>query len=457
MTQGRVIFVDDEEHLRLAARQTLELADLEVDCFADAEQTLDVLSRNLAGVLFTDIRMPGIDGLELMQRVLAIDPEFPVVLVTGHGDVQLAVECMRQGAYDFIEKPFASNHLIDVAKRAIEKRRLTLENRQLRSAVAGRDRLEARLMGRAEVMVDLRRQIRAVAQTDADVLIVGDTGTGKEVAARALHAISSRNERPFVAINCGALPADLIESELFGHEVGAFPGAVRARYGKFEHAQGGTVFLDEIESMPVALQVKLLGAIQDRSVTRLGSNEPVALDVRFIAASKTDLATAVEAGAFRADLFYRINVVTLRIPPLDLRREDIPRLFVHLVNEASARYRRDAPPMPSAILAAVAHRAWPGNVRELRNAADRFALGLGLAEGAGDEPDHSNGTLADRVAAFERAAIAAELAANIGRLKETYQALGLSRKSLYEKMQKYNLKRDDFGEDPGNSGSLPSE
>lgn len=444
MSNGKVIFVDDEEHLRLAAKQALELADLQVSCFANGDQVMDLLSRNFTGVLITDVRMPGKDGMDLLKAALEIDAQLPVVLVTGHGDVQLAVEAMRLGAYDFIEKPFASNHLIDVARRAIDKRRLTLENRQLRSAVAGRDRLEARLIGRAEVMVELRRQIRAIAQTDTDILIIGKTGTGKEVAARALHAISPRAEKPFVAINCGALPEGLIESELFGHEAGAFPGATRSRYGKFEHAQGGTVFLDEIESMSMELQVKLLRVIQDRTISRLGSNEIIDLDVRFLAASKADLEKEAEEERFRRDLLYRLNVITLRMPTLEQRTEDIPRLFTHLVNQACARYRREMPDIPSSVLASLANRNWPGNVRELRNAADRFALELGLVDGTGAEPT-AKGSLSERMADYEKNLIAAELSVNNGRLKETYEKLGLSRKSLYEKMQKHGLNRESFG------------
>lgn len=450
MKDGKVVFVDDEDHLRLAAKQALDLADFDVECFPNADQVTDLISRNYTGVLVTDIRMPGMDGMELMQRVLEIDPELPVVLVTGHGDVQLAVEAMRLGAYDFIEKPFSSNHLVDVVGRAIDKRRLTLENRALRSAVAGRDRLEARLVGRAGIVVELRRQIRAVAETDADILIIGETGTGKEVAARALHAISGRRERPFIALNCAALPAHMIESELFGHEAGAFPGATRARYGKLEHGRGGTVFFDEIESMPPELQVKLLRVIQERSITRLGSNEPIELDVRFVAASKADLESEAGQGRFRSDLLYRLNVITLRMPTLEQRKEDIPRLFIHLVSEACARYRRDMPDIRPNVLASLTSRAWPGNVRELRNAADRFALGLGLND-TDAEPPAENMPLAQRVSDFERGAIAAELTANAGRLKDTYEALGLSRKSLYEKMQKYGLHREDF-----EAGSGPS-
>jgi two-component system C4-dicarboxylate transport response regulator DctD len=447
MTGETILFVDDEEHLRLAAEQALQLADLPVTCLAQAEKALARISRNFPGILVTDIRMPGMDGIELMRRALEIDSEFPVILVTGHGDVELAVQCMREGAYDFLEKPYAPSRLVETVRRALDKRRLTLENRALRSQVGGRDAIEARLTGRSAAMVDLRHQIRAIAATEADVLIVGATGTGKEVAARALHRASARGDWPFVHINCAALPEALIESELFGHEAGAFPGATRARYGKFEHARGGTVFLDEIESMPQPMQAKLLHAIQNRAITRLGSNDPVELDVRFVAASKTDLEAEAAAGRFRSDLLYRLNVVTLRVPDLTERREDIPRLFVQLVNEAAARYKRPAPDVPGAVLNAVSARTWPGNVRELRNAADRFALGLDLAIGdgaVGATPVEGRANLSDKVADFERALIAASLTAHGGSLKETYEALGLSRKALYEKMQKYGLDRAAF-------------
>lgn len=443
MSPPQVLFVDDEEHLRLASKQALDLAGFEVECFSSADRIRDFCSRNFAGVVVSDIRMPGQDGISLMNELLEIDPELPVILITGHGDVQLAVEAMRAGAYDFIEKPFASAHLTDTVGRALEKRRMTLEIRKLRSAVGGRDLIEARLIGRSAPMVEIRRQIRAVAVTDADVLITGDTGTGKEVAARALHAASSRRDKPFVAINCGALPADLIESELFGHEAGAFPGAIRARFGKFEHARGGTVFLDEIESMPLELQVKLLRAVQERTITRLGANEPIDLDVRFVAASKLDLEHVADDKSFRRDLLYRLNVVTLRMPTLAARKEDIPRLFIQLANEAAARYQRDPVDVPPGILAAMTNREWPGNVRELRNAAERYVLGLD-AQGSGGEAGAPKASLAVQVGEFERGVIAAELAANGGSLKLTYESLGLSRKTLYEKLQKHGLKREDF-------------
>ncbi len=445
MTPETILFVDDEDHLRLAAQQTLQLADLDIACFAEAEAALARVARDFPGVLVTDIRMPGMDGLALMARALEIDPEFPVILVTGHGDVELAVQSMRDGAYDFIEKPHEPSRLVTAVQRALDKRRLTLENRALRRQVGARDIIESRLLGRSEVMIRLREQLRAIAETEADVLIQGATGTGKEVAARAIHRASPRSGKPFVQINCAALPADLVESELFGHEAGAFPGATRARFGRFEHARGGTVFLDEIESMSQSAQAKLLHAIQNRTVTRLGSNEPIALDVRFIAASKEDLEQAAAKGTFRPDLLYRLNVVTLRLPPLDERREDIPRLFTQLAAEAAARYKRPFPDVPPTVLRAVAARRWPGNVRELRNAADRFVLGLDLDLGPMTQADEG-ATLAEQMAEHEKSLIAAALTAHGGSLKDTYEALGLSRKALYEKMQKHALSRDDFAE-----------
>ncbi|HEY9550582.1 MAG TPA: sigma-54 dependent transcriptional regulator, partial [Kiloniellaceae bacterium] len=339
MPGPRVLFVDDEAPLRHAVQQGLELCGHEVTCFATARLAEAQLSRNLYGVLVSDIKMPDMDGFALLRRALEIDPALPVVLVTGHGDVPLAVEAMRAGAYDFIEKPFDTLHLASVVERALEKRRLVLEVRKLRQELETGSGLDARLVGRSAAMERLRGQVLALADTDVDVLLVGETGSGKEVVARALHDFGSRAEGPFVAINCGAVPAEIIESELFGHVAGAFTGAQKPRTGKLEFADGGTVLLDEIESMPPALQVKLLRAIETRSIERLGSNVTVPLDIRFLAASKADLQAACRAGRFREDLFYRLNVVSLAIPPLRERREDVPLLFNHLAREARGRYR----------------------------------------------------------------------------------------------------------------------
>ncbi|MGP9804170.1 sigma-54-dependent transcriptional regulator [Paracoccus sp. NSM] len=442
MSRGRILLVDDEEDMRLSTAQALDLDGFEIEALPDAQSALDRVGFGFDGIVITDIRMPGMDGLTLMNRIREIDAEIPVILLTGHGDIQLAVRAMREGAHDFIEKPFDTGQLSKIVDRALEYRRVVLENRVLRAAAGQADDLELRLVGRSNVMVDLRRRLRTIGPTEADVLIVGQTGTGKEVVARALHDLSPRARKPFIAIDCAALPAALIESELFGHEAGAFPGALRARYGKFEHARGGTILLDEIGSMPWDMQGKLLRVVQDRVISPLGANEDRALDVRFIATSRSPLEHEVAAGRFRADLLYRLNVVTLNVPPLSARREDVQLLFIKLVQEAAARHRRPPVSVPPQLLAEIAERDWPGNVRELRNAADRHALGIALQPAEKGSPEQMR--LAHRVAAFERDLIVATLAAHGGRLKPVYETLGLSRKSLYEKMQKYRIDKTHY-------------
>ena len=447
MSEQRVFLVDDEEELRRSTAQALELYGLPVVTFSNADHVFELLGYSFDGVVVTDIRMPGTDGMTLLHRIRDLDSEIPVILVTGHGDVQLAVKAMREGAYDFLEKPFTPQHLAGVIRRAMDRRGLVLENRRLRAVAGKRDDLEARLPGRTQVMVDLRYRIRAIGATDADTLIIGDTGAGKEVVARALHDISPRANRPFIAINCAALPENLIESELFGHEAGAFPGAIRARYGKFEHGRGGTILLDEIGSLPFDLQAKFLRVLQERVITRLGSNEVVPLDVRFIATSKVDLEAEVATGRFRADLFYRLNVATIHVPSLEQRRADIPLLFLQLVREASARYGREDVEVSPDVISAIAQREWPGNVRELRNAADRFVLGLDAGPGDASALREDSERLADKVAAFERSIIAGAIAAHGGALRPVYEMLGISRKTLYEKMQKYGLDKKLLGPD----------
>ncbi len=439
MNSGVVLLVDDEEDLRLSTSQALELYGLQVKAFSSAEEVLARTGFGFDGIVVSDIRMPGMDGMTLLQRIRELDHEIPVILVTGHGDVQLAVKAMREGAYDFIEKPFTTQALAGVARHALDRRALVLENRRLRAVAGKRDDVETRLPGRTPVMVDLRYRLRAIGASDADALIIGETGAGKEVVARSLHDISARAKGPFIAINCAALPETLIESELFGHEAGAFPGALRARYGKFEHARGGTILLDEIGSMPVDLQAKFLRVLQERTITRLGSNETVPLDLRFLATSKVDLAAEVAAGRFRADLFYRLNVATIRVPSLAQRRADIPLLFLHLVREACARYGREDLEVAPEVLSEIAGRDWPGNVRELRNAADRLVLGLETGLDSAAAHDAPSTRLADKVAAYERQLIADAITAHGGALKPVYEQLGISRKTLYEKMQKYGL------------------
>jgi two-component system, NtrC family, C4-dicarboxylate transport response regulator DctD len=440
-----VLFVDDEEPVREAARQTLELAGCRVEVLASAEAALKLVSSDWPGIVVADVRMPRMDGRELMRRCLEIDPDLPVVLVTGHGDISMAVQAMRDGAYDFVEKPFRSELLIDVVNRAIEKRLLVLENRQLRSALDSRQSPEELIIGSSPAIRAVHQAIHRLAGADVDVLITGETGTGKELVARCLHQQSSRASAHFVAINCGAVPEGIFESELFGHEAGAFTGAESRRIGKLEHAGEGTLFLDEVESLPLHLQVKVLRALQERVIERLGSNEARHIDIRVLAATKSDLRAASDNGTFRADLFYRLDVARIELPPLAERREDIPLLFRHFLLRASSRYGREAPAVSRETLHELTSRAWPGNVRELRNAAHRYVLSGALDHHPADSGRRASAEgLAEQVEAFERDLIASELSTQKGSVKATYEALGLPRKTLYEKMRKHGLDRRDF-------------
>ncbi len=437
MTHPNVVFIDDEAPLRHAAEQSFDLADLTCATFDDGETALATLSRAFTGVIVTDIRMPNIEGTEVMKRALDIDPEIPVILITGHGDVDLAVSCIKEGAYDFIEKPFDPHRLVECVRRALDKRQLILENRDLRNASTGDDPAADRLTGRSAAITAVRSQLLAIAKTDADVLIFGETGTGKELAARAIHEASERAEGPFVHLNCAALPEAMIESELFGHVAGAFAGAMKDRFGKFEHANRGILCLDEIDSLPLALQAKLLQALQSKSITRLGSNDAVPLDFRTVAIAKTDLTDAVANGTFRADLLYRLNVVSLRLPTLDERRDDIPFLIEALMADAHLRYNRTLPEVPQTLVQAMSRRDWSGNVRELRNAVERIYLGLEDTVGAENGPV----SLADQVAEIEKALIVGALKAENGSVKAVCDALLVPRKTLYDKMRKYGIER----------------
>ena len=451
MTAGRALVVDDDADLLGSVLQSMKLAGLAAQGFGGGLEALEHISGGFDGVVVTDIRMPDLDGMSLMTRIREIDPDIPVILITGHGDVPLAVRAMREGAHDFIEKPFSGAHLASLAARALDFRQLVLDNRRLRAVAGQADDLETRLVGRSAAMIDLRRRIRTIGPTDADVLIEGPTGAGKDLVARTLHDLSPRRDRPFVAIACSALPATMIESELFGHDPGAFPGAIRARMGRFEHARGGTILLDDIGAMPIDLQARLLRVIEERMMTPMGSNSPIPLDVRFMATSRTPLDHEVEAGRFRPDLLYRLNVVSLRVPALAERPEDVPALFDRLLAEAHARHRLPDRPASPDLLAEMARRDWPGNVRELRNAAERVALGLAdpAAAPAGGEGGAAP-TLADLMAEHERRILIDALIRHRGVLKPVYETLGLSRKTLYDKLVRHGIDKTRFvGSDEG--------
>jgi len=453
---GHVLLVDDEPAMRAATAQWLELDGYVVTTQDNAETALARINAEFDGVVVSDVKMPRMDGLDFLRHLQAIDPTLPVVLVTGHGDVAMAVEAMRQGAYDFIEKPFAPERLLDIVQRACEKRRLVLENRSLRRQIDAGTDLERRMIGNAPAIRRLRHEIADIADTPASVLIEGATGTGKEVVARALHDMSRRQRARFVAVNCAAIPENVFESELFGHEAGAFTGAQKRRIGKLEHADGGTLFLDEVASMPMQLQAKVLRALQEREIVRLGANDPVALDIRIVAASNEDLDAAVQAGRFRADLYYRLNVVSLRLPALKERNGDMALLFDYFAQEAARIYERPAPALSANGLALLHAHEWPGNVRELKNVAERYVLSSlpvddRLPQMLGSAPGHSidtgsgqDHTLTALTQDFERRILEASLRRHQGNIQAVMDELGLPRRTLNQKMANHGLERRDF-------------
>lgn len=439
-----VLIVEDDADVRLGCEQALRLEGIATRAVGSAEAALREVETGFAGIVVSDIHLPGADGMALLRELGTRDTSLPVIMITGHGDVTLAVQAMKQGAYDFLEKPFSPERLVATCRRALDKRRLALEVAELRARLAGREGLAARLIGHSPAIERLRQMIAGIGDTAANVLIHGETGTGKELVARCLHEASGRRTRHFVPINCGGLPEQLFESEIFGHEAGAFTGAAKRRIGKIEHAEGGTLFLDEIESMPMPMQIKLLRVLQERVVERLGSNQPVPVNTRVVAATKADLLALADASQFRADLYYRLNVVTLELPPLRERREDVPLLFEHFVAQAALRFEREAMPATAAEMAALVAYPWPGNVRELRNLAERHVLGLGCDPAQGDSAPAAL-PLPQAVEQFERALIADALRRHAGNLSRACEALGVAKTTLFDKVRKYGLSSGSAG------------
>jgi two-component system C4-dicarboxylate transport response regulator DctD len=438
---NEVLFVDDDDALRAAHVQGLELAGFRVSAFPSAIAALSSVTAEFAGAVVTDVRMPDLDGREFFQQIQAIDPDLPVILITGHGDIGMAVEAVQQGAYDFLAKPFPMDRLAGAIRRALEKRSLVLDNRRLERAAAAADD-DLPLAGSTPIMERLRRTIRQVAEADVDVLIQGETGTGKGVIARTLHRLSRRRNRPFVAVSCAALPEAVFEIELFGREAAA--GGVRRRVGRIEQAERGTLFLDDIESLAPPLQARLLSVLEERTFWPQGAAEPRHADIRIIAASKTDLVEAVSRDVFRADLFYRLNVVTLTAPPLRERRDDAPVLFARFLADAAARFRRPTPPLTEPVRRRLMDYGWPGNVRELAHYAERVALGLlNEAEAAGEGEEEALG-LAARVERYEAALVREALADCGGDARTAIAALKLPRKTFYDKLHRHGIRIDDY-------------
>lgn len=450
MSKAAVIFIDDDPDIRQVMAQTLALDDMAVECFADGKSGLAAVDADFEGVVLCDYNMPDMDGLAVLESIRRLDDAIPVIILTGQGDISTAVNAMQHGAYDFIEKPFDHDELIELLRHAQEKRQLALENRRLKAQLRHLASPGPRLLGESPAMRRVISTVEPLLGTSANIMLRGETGAGKDAIARYIHENSPRSSQKFVAINCGAVPENLIESELFGHEAGAFTGAEKSRIGKFEYAHKGTLFLDEVESMPMPLQIKLLRVLEERKVERLGSNTPIDVDVRVIAATKEDLKKLSEEGKFRADLYYRLNVVEVDIPPLRERKEDIPVLFHHFALVAAARHDRESIPLNATQAAKLMQYDWPGNVRELRNLAERYVLLGPVALAGNDEtllPEVTGQqSLPEMVDAFERSVIASALNACQGSIKGTMELLGVARKTLYDKMKRHGLDKAEFKE-----------
>lgn len=434
-----IFFVDDDAALREANVQTLDLAGLAVEALADAQSVLPRIDAGFPGIVVTDIRMPGMDGLELRTAIHAIDPDIPVILITGHADVAMAVRALHDGAFDFLAKPFAADHLVGVARRALAHRALILDNRRLTAAAAA---IDSPLIGESAAMLRLRETIAQLAQADFDVLIEGETGTGKELVAHMIHRQSRRSGASLVALNCAALPQELAETELFGSDLIDRASGKLGQAGRIRSAHRGTLFLDEIDTMHPSVQAKLLRVIEEREVQPIGASAPEPVDLRVVAATKTDLMDAVRCGDFREDLYYRLHVVKLRIPPLRERRSDIPQTFAFFLDEAAAKMGLTGFAIDDNVRRHLVEHDWPGNVRELKNFAYSVVLDLpsdpGLSAMTADAP------LAERVRRFEATIIQDTMAQTRGNIAETMARLGLPRKTLYDKMQKLGIDPKSF-------------
>lgn len=440
-----VVLIEDDPAVRLGVAQALRLEGMHVVEFDEAESALAWLPDDFPGIVVTDVRLPGLDGLGLLRRVVRTAPRVPMILISGHADVSMAVDAMRLGAYDFIEKPFSSDRLVEAARRALEKRQLTLEVQALRATLAARESIEAKIVGRSPAIRQLRQLVLDLGDADANVIVLGETGVGKELIARCLHEHSRRGTQRFAALNCAGLPEALFESEVFGHEAGAYTGALKRRLGKIEFVGSGTLFLDEIEGMPMNQQAKMLRALQERQFERLGSNDMIEMRCRVVAATKVDLLALSDKGAFRADLYYRLGVAFIEVPPLRERPEDIPLLFHHFLHDAAARVQREVPVVSAAQELELMQRSWPGNVRELRNVAERFVLGLSRelpVVGAAGGPGTGHRTLTDRMAVVERRIIEDALKQCAGRTLAASELLGVARNTLYDKLKRHDLDPD---------------
>ena len=454
MSARRILVVDDEPGIRQALGQLLEYEGYEVKTATGGAEGITIYDSFRPQLVFLDVKMAGLDGLEVLKRLRQADPNATVVMISGHATIQTAVEATQLGAYDILEKPLDTDRVLVLLRNAFETRLLTEENARLRETIASR----YEIVGRTYGIRALLERIDKVAGTPARVLITGENGTGKELVARAIHRGSLRAKKPFVEVNCAAIPSELIESELFGHMKGSFTGAIADRAGKFEQADGGTLFLDEIGDMSLSAQAKVLRVLQDGFVTRIGGSKPIQVDVRVLAATNKNLEDEIANGRFREDLFYRLNVVPITVPPLRERREDIEQLVVYFLQQFAARDGLPARGITDEALVRLSELEWPGNVRELRNTVERLVIlasastitaadverlvGKRSAEPAGLGNLVDCTTFEEFKVAAERAFLLAKLRAFDWNVSETARALDMPRSNLYKKIERYALTRE---------------
>jgi DNA-binding NtrC family response regulator len=461
VTVPRVLIVEDEPGIRLALSGLLRREGYEVAQASDGREAETLLRAGAYDLVLTDLALgSGPSGLDVLRCARETGPECPVVMITAHGSEKIAVEAMRLGAEDYVPKPFDNDEIRLVVRRALERTQLARDNRLLRERIA-RDYGLAGIVGGGPAMQRVFETLRKVAPTDLTALVRGESGTGKELVAQALHELSPRRERPFVAVNCAAIARELVESELFGHERGAFTGADARRAGRFEAANGGTLFLDEIGDMAPATQAKVLRVLQERRFERLGGTTPIEVDVRIVAATHRNLEAEVAAGRFREDLYYRLRVVEIALPPLRERREDVPALAQRILAQLAERHGRTPKSLTPGALAALARHAWPGNVRELRNALERAAVmgegdsidarDLQLDVAAAAPPDDPSLPFSEAkrraTEEFERAYLLRALRAHGGNVSRTADAIGMVRQSLQQKMRELGLREALAGDD----------
>ena len=448
---GTILIVDDEPGVRAALSGVLRDEGYHVDAVSSGEDCLERLARAPVDLVILDVWLPGIDGLATLARLRERQVDAQVVLISGHGNIESAVRAIKLGAFDFVEKPLSLDKTVLVVRNALRQRRLEAENRALRERV---DRSET-MVGESEVVRQLREQVATAAPSNGRVLIYGENGTGKELVARSIHALSRRRAGPFIDVNCAAIPEELIESELFGHVRGAFTGAVSDRRGKFEAADGGTIFLDEIGDMSLKTQAKVLRALQEQAVEPVGGTARIRVDARVLAATNKDLQAEIRAGRFREDLYFRLSVVPIYVPPLRERREDIPLLAGHFMAEFAREYGRRFKQFEPPALGVLCGYQWPGNVRELRNVIERLMIMvpgdviaerdlafLSRAEAARveDGPTAPDGlSLHEARDRFERDYILRALAAQHGNMSRTAEVLGVERSNLYRKMRGFGV------------------